>query len=174
MRIAVFLLSLYFCSSAMAKFSFFIEGSAYEACFTPQENCTQSLIDNIVQAKKEVLVQAYSFTSPPIARALVFVQKQGVKVKVILDKSQFSEKRSVAQYFLKNHIPVWNDKTMAIAHNKVMIIDGYILVTGSFNFTKAAQYKNAENLIIIRDRELAQLYKGNWEKRRELSVPVPE
>ncbi len=161
---------LIFSLPAMAKFEFFAEGSSYETCFTPQENCTQILIDTIVQAKKEILIQAYSFTSPPIAKALVFAKKQGVDVKAILDKSQFTEKHSVANFFAKNNIPLWNDNTVAIAHNKVMIIDGYITVTGSFNFTKSAQKRNSENLIIIRDHALAQSYKENWMNRFKRSV----
>jgi len=50
------------------------------------------------------------------------------------------------------------DANHAIAHNKVMIIDGETVLTGSFNFTKAAQEKNAENLLIIRDAALAAQY----------------
>ena len=58
------------------------------------------------------------------------------------------------------------DAAHAIAHNKVMIIDGVIVVTGSFNFTKAAEEKNAENLLIIRDPGLAKLYMDNWDQHR--------
>jgi Putative peptidoglycan binding domain/PLD-like domain len=32
---------------------------------------------------------------------------------------------------------------------KIIIIDGETVIAGSFNFTKAAQEKNAENLLII-------------------------
>ena len=51
----------------------------------------------------------------------------------------------------------------AIAHNKVMIIDGETVVTGSFNFTRAAEGKNAENLLVIRDKNLAVRYAENWQ-----------
>ncbi len=50
----------------------------------------------------------------------------------------------------------------AVAHNKVLVIDGEIVITGSFNFTKAAEENNAENLIIIHDKKLASLYSKNW------------
>ena len=43
-----------------------------------------------------------------------------------------------------------------------MIIDGETVITGSFNFSKAAEERNAENLLIIRDRELAGRYTANW------------
>jgi phosphatidylserine/phosphatidylglycerophosphate/cardiolipin synthase-like enzyme len=54
------------------------------------------------------------------------------------------------------------DANHAISHNKVMIIDGETVITGSFNFTKAAQEKNAENLLIVRDQALAAQYTQNW------------
>jgi phosphatidylserine/phosphatidylglycerophosphate/cardiolipin synthase-like enzyme len=59
----------------------------------------------------------------------------------------------------------------AIAHNKVIVIDSETVLTGSFNFTKAAQEKNAENLLIIRDPALAAQYTQNWDTHRQHSQP---
>jgi len=50
-----------------------------------------------------------------------------------------------------------------------MIVDRETVITGSFNFTKAAEEKNAENLLIIRNKELAKVYIENWYKHREHS-----
>ena len=63
------------------------------------------------------------------------------------------------------------DANHAIAHNKVIVIDGETVVTGSFNFTKAAQEKNAENVLIIRDPAVAAQYAQNWETHRQHSQP---
>jgi phosphatidylserine/phosphatidylglycerophosphate/cardiolipin synthase-like enzyme len=63
------------------------------------------------------------------------------------------------------------DAEHAIAHNKVMVIDGETLITGSFNFTKAAQTQNAENLLIIRDQALAAQYTQNWHAHVQHSQP---
>jgi phosphatidylserine/phosphatidylglycerophosphate/cardiolipin synthase-like enzyme len=52
-----------------------------------------------------------------------------------------------------------------------MVIDGETVLTGSFNFTKAAQEKNAENLQIIRDPALAAQYTQNWDAHRQYSQP---
>jgi phosphatidylserine/phosphatidylglycerophosphate/cardiolipin synthase-like enzyme len=57
----------------------------------------------------------------------------------------------------------------AIAHNKVMIIDGETVITGSFNFTKAAEESNAENLLVIRDKKLAERYIKNWQEHERHS-----
>src|SRR5215475_14190405 len=91
----------------------------------------------------------YSFTSAPIAKALLDAHKRGVQVQVILDKSQRTEKYSSADFLANQGVPTMIDAEHAIAHNKVMIIDGKTVLTGSFTFTKAAQTQNAENLLII-------------------------
>lgn len=134
----------------------------YEACFTPGEECTQEIVDAIADAKKQILVQAYSFTSAPIARALVDAHKRGVDIKVILDKSQRSARYTSSTFLINQGIPTWIDYKVAIAHNKVMVIDGETVITGSFNFTSAAQNKNAENLLILQDPGLAKVYTHNW------------
>ena len=61
------------------------------------------------------------------------------------------------------------DAQHAIAHNKVMIIDGETVITGSFNFTKAAEENNAENLLVIRDKKLADQYTKNWQEHERHS-----
>jgi phosphatidylserine/phosphatidylglycerophosphate/cardiolipin synthase-like enzyme len=133
-----------------------------EVCFSPHRECTSAIVNELSKAKDSVLVQAYSFTSAPIAEALLNAHKRGVKTEVILDKSQRTQKYSSATFFFNEGIPVRIDDKHAIAHNKVMVIDGETVITGSFNFTKAAEEKNAENLLIIHDRKLAEKYVKNW------------
>lgn len=148
----------------------FANGTDYSVCFTPGQDCENQILSAVAKAKQSILVQAYSFTSVPILKALVDAKNRGVAVKVILDKSQYNKNRYSSARFLSNYgIPVWVDAKPAIAHNKVMIIDGKTVVTGSFNFTKAAQYKNAENLLIISDPNLAKIYAQNWQLRQDAS-----
>lgn len=142
--------------------------SSIDVCFTPGDDCAQQIIDTVDKAKKQILVQAYSFTSPPIAKSLINAKKRGVDVEILLDKSQLRERYSMLMA-LKQSIPVLIDYKPTIAHNKIIIIDGYIVITGSYNFTNAAQKHNAENLLIIRDKELADKYKINWYKRHKIS-----
>jgi phosphatidylserine/phosphatidylglycerophosphate/cardiolipin synthase-like enzyme len=68
-----------------------------------------------------------------------------------------------------NRIPTFIDDKHTITHNKIMIIDKEIVSTGSFNFTKAAEEKNAENLLVIKSKELAKVYMDNWYKHKEHS-----
>jgi phosphatidylserine/phosphatidylglycerophosphate/cardiolipin synthase-like enzyme len=144
-----------------------------QACFTPGEDCSALLISKINAAQSSIEVQAYSFTSYKIAKALVNAAKRGVEVKIILDKTQFDGAHfSVAAYLQHAGITLYNDNQVAIAHNKVMIIDGNTVETGSFNFTYAAQNNNAENMLIIRNTALAQEYLQNWNQREQASQLV--
>jgi phosphatidylserine/phosphatidylglycerophosphate/cardiolipin synthase-like enzyme len=140
-------------------------------CFTPGENCTQTIVQTLGEAKHTILAQAYSFTSAPIAKALLDAHKRGVQVQVILDKSQRSDQYASADCLANQGVPVVIDANHAIAHNKIIVIDGGMVITGSFNFTKAAQQKNAENLLILRDHALAAQYTQNWEAHRQQRQP---
>jgi phosphatidylserine/phosphatidylglycerophosphate/cardiolipin synthase-like enzyme len=144
--------------------------SAVTVCFTPGDNCTNLIVKALGDAKRSILVQAYSFTSAPIAKALLDAHKRGVQVQVILDKSQCTEKCSSADFLANQGVQTMLDADHAISHDKVMIIDNEIVITGSFNFTKAAQEKNAENLL-IRDKTLAAQYTQPWQAHVQHSQP---
>jgi phosphatidylserine/phosphatidylglycerophosphate/cardiolipin synthase-like enzyme len=142
-----------------------------EIFFSPRGGCTEAVVNAINHATNNVLVQAYSFTSAPIADALVDAHKRGVEVQVILDKSQRTVKYSSADFVAHAGIPTFVDAKHAIAHNKIMVIDGYEILTGSFNFTKAAEEKNAENLLVIQDGPLSAQYAANWQNHLQHSEP---
>ena len=140
--------------------------------FSPSGGCTEAVVSALDGAKKTVLVQAYSFTSAPIAKALVDAKKRGVDVQVILDKSQRGEKYSSATFLANEGVPTYIDAAHKIAHNKVMIIDGQTVITGSFNFTKSAEDGNAENLLVINNApQLAARYTANWKEHLGHSDP---
>jgi len=143
-----------------------------KAYFSPNGGCTQAVVESLDGAKKSVLVQAYSFTSAPIAKALVAAKKRGVDVRVILDKSQRTERYSGASFLANEGVPVSIDAAHRIAHNKVMVIDGQQVITGSFNFTKSAEEGNAENvLLILHAPELAARYTANWKEHLAHAAP---
>jgi len=129
---------------------------------SPHGGCTEAVVEQLSKAQSNVLVQAYSFTSEPIAKALMDAHKRGVHVEVILDKSQRTEKYSEADFIAHAGIRTLIDAKHAIAHNKIMVIDGDTVITGSFNFTKAAEEHNAENLLVIEHSVLVEQYTKNW------------
>lgn len=167
-----FLLCVNFACNAVQEFkqtqSYIVSNQVY---FSPNGGGQQAIIDQIHAAKQSIFVQAYSFTNKDIVKALVEAHKRGVDVFVILDKSNKTDKYSVADLLDHFGISTYIDSQHAIAHNKIMILDKEVVITGSYNFTQAAETKNAENLLILRSDKLADTYFGNWAVHQKHSVP---
>ena len=153
-----------------------------EALFTPGDAIDVKLAALIDNAKREVLVSAFSFTNRRIARALAAAHARGVHVEVVADRAQtFELPGSAVSLLAQEGVAVWLDGNFAAAHNKVVIVDaggpGVALVTGSYNFTSAAQFRNAENVLIVRnDAPLAAQYRANFvalRERAERYQPTP-
>ena len=148
-------------------------GGELEVAFSPNGGATNLVIKVIQSAKTSIRVLAYSFTSAPIAQALVEAHKRGVDVQVVLDKSQKSEKYSSATFVANAGIPIRIDSKHAIAHNKVVIVDGHTVQQGSFNYTKAAEQSNGENVLVNwNNPKLADVYLKDWNRHWDHSDQV--
>lgn len=130
--------------------------------FSPNDGAQKLVLAAIRQAKHVLLMQAYSCTNRKIIAALIKAKHRGVKVRVIADREDPTERYSCIPALLSAHIPVWIDEGVKIAHNKVMVIDGQYVLTGSFNFSWSAAHRNAENVLVIHSAKLAHVYTENW------------
>jgi phosphatidylserine/phosphatidylglycerophosphate/cardiolipin synthase-like enzyme len=130
--------------------------------FTPPVGAQQGLIKQIDQAKKSIRVMAYGFTQPELAQALVKAKKRGVQVELIQDDKSANNNREALEPLFLAGIEIRSDGEHAIFHNKVMLIDDDIVITGSYNFTKSAEKRNAENIVIFRSAYAAKRYAENW------------
>jgi phosphatidylserine/phosphatidylglycerophosphate/cardiolipin synthase-like enzyme len=149
-----------------------------QVAFTPGDDAGALVVETVRKARKQILVQAYSFTHKAIAQALVEAKRRGVDVQVIADRQQMeSVATSLVVWLAEQGVPVWIDADHAAAHNKVMVIDNgtadAAVITGSFNFTHAAQFRNAENLLLLRGHaSLAEAYAANWRRHKIHSLPL--
>jgi len=104
----------------------------------------------------------------------VEARKRGIRIEAVLDRSQRKEKYTSADFVAHAGIPTYIDSAHAIAHNKIVIIDRIVLITGSFNFSKAAEEKNAENLLVMKgNKPLVDRYVRNFEEHKEHSEGYP-
>lgn len=131
--------------------------------FSPSNNVALAIVKAIDASEREVLVQAYGFTHNDIAQALVRAHQRGVIVRVLLDKKSEVSNRYVIGMLNKAQIELREDGKHAIAHNKVMVIDQTIVITGSFNFTNSAATRNAENFLVLKSPILANQYRQQWQ-----------
>lgn len=141
-----------------------------EYAFTPGSDATGLIVKTLNGARSEVYVQAFSFTHRDIAQSLIAAHRRGVQVYVIADAGQTELiEHNVLPQLARAGLRVMLDAVHVSAHNKTMVIDPAsaqpAVVTGSFNFTFAAQYKNAENLLVLRgNRDLARAYLDDWRR----------
>lgn len=165
-------LGLFIVTSGCGAFRGPLEPMSTAVYFSPDGGGTEAIVREINRAQFRIWVQAYGFTSAPIAEALIAAHKRGVEVVAVLDKSNERDKYTAATFLNNSGIKTLIDDRHAIAHNKVMVIDNATLITGSFNFTKAAEERNAENVLILNDiPHLAGAYADNFVAHAQHSQP---
>lgn len=140
-----------------------------KVCFTPGQACLPIIIEEIDKATTSIHMQAYSFTSKPIADALIRAHKRGATVVVIADKSQRKEKHTQINNVKRAGISVYIDTKPAISHNKLILIDNTTVIGGSYNYSMAAEKRNAENVTVTQSQEIAKLYEDNFRGRLAVS-----
>jgi phosphatidylserine/phosphatidylglycerophosphate/cardiolipin synthase-like enzyme len=133
-----------------------LDGAAIEVYFSPNGNASRRLVELVSQAQDSVVFLASNFTSDPLSAAMLSAWQRGVRVEGLLDAD--NAVWDTGSDYLRMQaagIPIELDHDPGTMHHKVLIIDGGIVVLGSYNFTASAEYRNDENLLIIHDPELA-------------------
>ena len=148
-----------------------------EVAFTPEDDVEGLIARRIAAARESVRMQAYLFTDPRIARSLLAALRRGVSVEVIGDAGREADGglpwlSSLARAGAR----VYLDGSSAASHSKILILDGdgprASVVTGSYNFTRSAQSRNAENIVVISgNRAITDRYVANFRSHRARSLP---
>jgi phosphatidylserine/phosphatidylglycerophosphate/cardiolipin synthase-like enzyme len=139
--------------------------------YSPAGGVAELVAWEIDRARQSIRLQGYGFTSEPIAEALVRAHRRGVDVRICLDRSNRTDKHSQADRCHRAGITVLLDARHAIAHSKVLVVDGRTVGTGSYNWTDAAERSNLENHVVLPSPELASAYLKNWEEHAAHSEP---
>jgi phosphatidylserine/phosphatidylglycerophosphate/cardiolipin synthase-like enzyme len=147
------------------------EGVIKAVCFSRVEQCDSLLINLISQARKSVYVAIYSFTRDGLARALIDAKNRGVEVKVIIEEENAYGQGSEYRMLKEAGVDIRLDGNPALMHHKFMVVDGEIIVTGSYNWSTAAEDRNDENFVVIRDRSVAERFIQEF--NRLLSIARP-
>ena len=148
-----------------------------QVAFPPDEDANGLIVTAIREAHKTIQVQAFGFTSNEIAFALIAAKRRGVDVQVIADAEQVRKlENNKLGLMYQAGVRIWLDAQHQSAHNKIMVIDvdsaTPTVVTGSMNFTYSGQFKNAENVLILRgNKPLADAYSSNWQRHHNHAIP---
>jgi phosphatidylserine/phosphatidylglycerophosphate/cardiolipin synthase-like enzyme len=126
--------------------------------FSPDEPITDEIVERLSAAQQTIDVLAFAFTSDPVADELIVAKERNLGVRVVMENRNTKGTGSEFAKLQDAGVDIHSDGNCYIMHNKVMIIDGRTVITGSFNFTRGAQEQNDENVLIIDDPELAARY----------------
>jgi phosphatidylserine/phosphatidylglycerophosphate/cardiolipin synthase-like enzyme len=144
--------------------------AAIAVCFSPEENCAAFADRAIGNAEREILVGAYGLTNGSgIVEALIRAKERGIDVRLIADKTTPCERNSAVEPLAAAGVPIWIDDQARIAHAKTMVIDGAVILTGSYNWTRGAG-ANSENLNLISSPAVAAAYAAHWRQRLAVSI----
>jgi phosphatidylserine/phosphatidylglycerophosphate/cardiolipin synthase-like enzyme len=140
------------------------EDGRVEAFFSPDDGVARRLIELLGQARSSLEVMAFAFTSEAIADAIVDRAEAGVRVRIVLDEDQAANLGSQYQRLVEAGLDVRLDGNPNKMHHKVILVDGQVVVTGSYNFSRSAEEFNDENLVIVRDADVAAAYQEEFER----------
>jgi phosphatidylserine/phosphatidylglycerophosphate/cardiolipin synthase-like enzyme len=139
--------------------------SNIEVGFSPKQGSLELVLKAINSSKSNICMATYSFTSKPVAMAILSAKKRGVVIHIISDNKSNRSKYSATTYLANNGVEVRLNANYAIMHNKFIVIDNQTVETGSFNYSAGAVNKNAENVLVIwNDKQLATKYKNECDR----------
>jgi phosphatidylserine/phosphatidylglycerophosphate/cardiolipin synthase-like enzyme len=138
------------------------DGAEVAVIFSPRGGCTAAAVNELDKAKKTINVMCYQLTSAPLIDALARAAARGVTVRITLDRTQEGTRSNELKSLPTEGPVLRTDRRERLQHNKVAIIDGTTVISGSFNWTANAENYNAENLLIIVDPIIAAAFTANF------------
>jgi phosphatidylserine/phosphatidylglycerophosphate/cardiolipin synthase-like enzyme len=146
-------------------------GTQVQVFFSPGDDTDRALAQAMAQARQRVWIAGYYFTSSTIAKALDQAHARGLDVRVVLDRSQATQRYSSATYFHNHGVPLWINARYPVMHHKFVLIDADTIGFGSMNFTRAGAQQNAENFNLFRRwPQLANRYATEFQRLQKESV----
>nr|WP_322074795.1 phospholipase D family protein [Burkholderia cepacia] len=136
--------------------------------FSPEGSAEQQVIATLGNATHTIRMMAYALTSPPIVRQLLAAKRRGVDVAVVADRKGNVGRANIAalNLLVQAGIPTRLIDRYAIAHDKVIVVDGTTVETGSFNYSAAAARRNSENVVVMSAcPAIARQYLAHWQSR---------
>lgn len=131
--------------------------------FSPNGGCADAVKQAIRGARKTVDVAIYTFTRADIARVIDSAAQRGVRVRLVMDRGQGESQYSEDRFLLSRKVPLRFGGGAGVMHDKFVVIDDSLVVTGSYNWSEAAEIRNDENLLVVASREIAGVYSGRFE-----------
>ncbi len=140
-----------------------VDGIVIENYFAPEDGVRREIISEIEDARQRIDFMVFAFTCRDIAQALTARMAAGVKVRGLIEARNAGSRHSQHRFLEQHGAEIHLDKNPFNMHHKVMILDRKTVITGSYNFSKNADTQNDENVVIIHDPGVAEIYLGEME-----------
>jgi mitochondrial cardiolipin hydrolase len=134
------------------------ESEQAEAWFSPGEACRKSIVQQLNTASRDVKICVFTISDDLIVEEIVRVSKNGLTVQIITDNDKLQDEGSDVNYLARQGIPVKVDETPNHMHHKFMVVDGKLVLTGSYNWTRSAALYNHENLMLTTSAGVVKSY----------------
>jgi phosphatidylserine/phosphatidylglycerophosphate/cardiolipin synthase-like enzyme len=141
-----------------------LEGTPIQILFSAEDKAVGHLIALVNDAQTSIRFLAFSFTDYPLAKAMIDRAAAGVDVQGVYEAFGSSSPRAELKTFYCAQVPVRQDGNGSFLHDKIIIIDNSIVVTGSLNFSSSGDDENEENVVILENADIAAQYLQEYEK----------
>jgi len=141
-----------------------IEGVQVEVRFSPDDRVAERIVELIRGAQRSIQIMAFNLTLDEISDAILEKAQAGVVVQGVFDEGQAKNQGSDVERLAQAGLDVWLDGSPGLMHHKVIVVDGELIITGSYNFSRSAEERNDENVLFIFSPELADQYRLEFER----------
>lgn len=159
-------------SRADTPFPFLVVGeSALEVAFSPEDDVQARIVRYLERASESIDFMAFTLTADRVADALLTAAERGVRVRGVVEAERADDLGGDAGRLRSAGLDVRLDSNPDTMHNKVMVVDGRVVLTGSYNFTQSAEEHNDENFVIIDNPNVAGQYERTFEELFDAALP---
>ena len=159
-------------SLADTPYPFLVVGeAAIETAFSPDDNVAARVLRSLDRAERQIEIMAFVFTSDPLAEAILAAHRRGVQVRGVFEAARIGDLGSDVERLRAAGLPIRLDTNPNTMHHKAILIDGRLVITGSYNFTRSAEERNDENLLIIDSESINRTYLDQFEALYQAAVP---
>jgi len=132
--------------------------------FSPGTDCLNAIIDAMRNARKTAKICVFTISDNRIGNAIIDMQMNGVDIQIISDNDKRFDKGNDIDYLFDKGIDIKLDTTSAHMHHKFAIFDDEVTITGSYNWTRSAETRNFENILVTDDKKVAKTYSKEFDK----------
>ena len=142
------------------------------AYFSPGPDCRIAIEQAMETALDELLICVFTISNDRLSDAIQRAHRNGLTVRVISDNDKMEDKGNDVERLSLSGVDVRIDRSPEHMHHKFMVVDGHTVLTGSYNWTRSAETRNEENLVVLDDPVLAGRFAEEFERIWNLSDPV--